>query len=856
VARKKPVAPQIAFFLVNHGIPTVSIGFESEQSILFGGILTAISSLTSSETGMGMLDDIQAQNGRIFIQNVGDDSLVGFFIWNKTPFAHKIERQLKVLAGMFGTRYLSDYVYNPLFEEILLVGALPDKFQVKLCYQTVVAWRKQVRHSPFRETNTLSKLLGKIDRTFLDDLGLSVSDLTFAEKIENAIDNAVWAALGSVLKNDMSILITARDIDSIVPNLRSQMKSLIVDEIGKNGPVSYLKKCLTEVKLAYNPAMDLTDVKKITAFLLLKEFISGYNNDPLGEQGLVITKQLLDLGFSKQPLESILGPGSEELIKILVEEETLFDFRKNPFFHAFLTFLTGETPESIKSLSGDQLKKELAGLVSRKRPLPTLEIDRVMYDLSGNPETASHAKKSLENALIKTTSALLSFLLIGNGSDTGKILNDLIFDIFQLSDRVKEINYFITFFKELLKYKWNLTVLNGCLPTLKQIKTTNICRLIQDDPKKYIQILEVNNKRKLDQELRFPLITKINACWEDLKKSSYDFEIDVQIEYPDHKAITKKVSKGLEKITSRSKSGKKVSEQDITNLKEIVQKEIIRREERINKEITGFIKLWKAKKIPEPPWFKYSNNGGDAWQVVDPKISLDSITETLTLSNYFQKKGKSNKQIHALFKNLRGIHTAMEAISANHFYDKLPPDILEIIENPLTRKERRPEINFLREKHYKEGITSVRNLFTKSSGLIISTLLSDCLTIIKDNYFRVDPEVFMDDENLQSPNYLFLLELPRELIEESNPIELFGEKHFIFEKTDQLVRIGFHLDKWKGRGNKLFDLLVSSSSLESAHYYKQAAKILGHFSGYVYSAAVGNLQVCPPDLKRVNDLFL
>ncbi|MHA1953727.1 MAG: hypothetical protein ACW96U_07265, partial [Candidatus Heimdallarchaeaceae archaeon] len=120
----------------------------------------------------------------------------------------------------------------------------------------------------------------------------------------------------------------------------------------------------------------------------------------------------------------------------------------------------------------------------------------------------------------------------------------------------------------------------------------------------------------------------------------------------------------------------------------------------------------------------------------------------------------------------------------------------------------------------------------------------------------IDPEVFMDDENLQSPNYLFLLELPRELIEESDPIELFGEKYFIFQKTDQVVRIGFHLDKWKGRGNKLFDLLVSSSSLESAHYYKQATKVLGHFSGFVYSAAVGNLHVCPRDLNQVSDLFL
>jgi hypothetical protein len=856
LARKKPVAPPIAFFLVNHGIPTVSIGFSDEQSILFGGILTAISSLTSSETGMGMLDDIQAQNGRIFIQKVGDDSLVGFFIFRPLPFDQKVERQLKVLAGMLGTRYLSDYVYNPMFEEILLIGALPEKFQVKLGYQAVVAWRKQVRHSPFKETDTLSKLLKKIDRKFLDNLGLSVSDLTFAEKIENTIDTAVWTALGSVLKNDMSILITARDIGSILPSLRSQMKNLIIDEIGRKGPASHLKKGLAEVKSSYNPTMDLAEVKKVTAVLLLKEFISGYNNDPFGEQGLVITKQLLDIGFSKQSLESILGPNSQDIIKILVEEEALFDFRKNPFFHAFLTFLMGETPESIKSLSGDQLKKELAGLVSKKRPVPSLEIDRVMYDLSGNPETASHAKKSLENALIKTTSALLYFLLVGNDSNIGKILNDLILDICKLSDRVKEINYFIIFFRELINYKWSQTIINGCLPTLEQLNTSNLCKLLQDNPENYLVQLEKNNKRKLDQELRFPLLSKINECWKELQNSSFDFELDVKVEYPEHQTIKKKIIKGLGKITKRSRSGKKVSEQDVNNLKESVQKEYLRQEERIIKEIRGFKKVILAKKIPEPPWFKYSLKEGGIWEVIDPKIVIKSISETFTLTNYFQNKNKSDRQIHAVFDMLGGIQIAFEAISANHFYDQLPPDILEIIENPLSRKKRKSEISFLREKNYKEGVGSLREYFDSNSGLIVSTLLSQCLTIIKDSYFRIDPEVFMDDENLHSPNYLFLLELPRELIEESNPIEFFGEKHFIFQKTDQVVRIGFHLDKWKGRGNRLFDLLVSSSSLESAHYYKQATKVLGHFSGFVYSAAVGNLHVCPRDLNQVSDLFL
>ena len=103
---KKPSCPQMAFFIVNNGIPTVSLGFSSEQSILFGGILTAINSLTESETGMGQLDDIQAKEGRIYIQNVSYDAnssqLVGFYVRSKAGFPRKISRQIKLLYRAIG----------------------------------------------------------------------------------------------------------------------------------------------------------------------------------------------------------------------------------------------------------------------------------------------------------------------------------------------------------------------------------------------------------------------------------------------------------------------------------------------------------------------------------------------------------------------------------------------------------------------------------------------------------------------------------------------------------------------------------------------------------------------------------
>ncbi len=241
---KKPSCPQMAFFIVNHGIPTVSLGFSSEQSLLFGGILTAINSLTKSETGMGHLDDIQAKEGRIYIQNAGQDSLVGFCVWSKAGFPQEINRQMKVLAGALGSRYLSEYEYNPAFQEILLVGALPEKFQVILGYQSIVTWRKQLKECPFQLTDTLESQLAKIDSSIFEQLKLKISDLTFPEKIENAIDAACWWALGSSLEDSVSSLITCRNIDQIIPNLRLKVKEMMSEKIRNHGPINLLREAM------------------------------------------------------------------------------------------------------------------------------------------------------------------------------------------------------------------------------------------------------------------------------------------------------------------------------------------------------------------------------------------------------------------------------------------------------------------------------------------------------------------------------------------------------------------------------------------------------------------------------------
>ena len=246
MVRKKPQCPRMAFFIVTHGVPTVSIGFSSEQSLLFGGILTAINSLTESETGMGHLNDIQAKEGRIYIQRTERDALVGFFVWSRTGFPEEISQQMRVLSGGLGARYLSEYVFNTDFEQFLQVGALPEKYQIKLGYQSIFNWRKQVRESPFRETDTLEKQLGKIDRSIFDRLGLNLSDLTFPERIENAINNAVWIALKSALEADVSPLITSRNIDQLIPSLRLKIKNLMTEEIRQIGPAALLKKALLQ----------------------------------------------------------------------------------------------------------------------------------------------------------------------------------------------------------------------------------------------------------------------------------------------------------------------------------------------------------------------------------------------------------------------------------------------------------------------------------------------------------------------------------------------------------------------------------------------------------------------------------
>ena len=81
----------------------------------------------------------------------------------------------------------------------------------------------------------------------------------------------------------------------------------------------------------------MASIESTTAGKLLQDFIKGYDDDPFGEQGLVIVKQLLDLAFPNLPLKEIIS--SKELLELLNVAGAEYSFRKQPLFMAFTSFL-------------------------------------------------------------------------------------------------------------------------------------------------------------------------------------------------------------------------------------------------------------------------------------------------------------------------------------------------------------------------------------------------------------------------------------------------------------------------------------------------------------------------------------
>ncbi|MFX0171184.1 MAG: hypothetical protein ACFE9L_04630 [Candidatus Hodarchaeota archaeon] len=197
----------------------------------------------------------------------------------------------------------------------------------------------------------------------------------------------------------------------------------------------------------------------------------------------------------------------------------------------------------------------------------------------------------------------------------------------------------------------------------------------------------------------------------------------------------------------------------------------------------------------------------------------------------------------------------MENIVAHYFYERVPSRLIKIIETPVERQKIK-ELKFLQEKRYLEGLNAVRELLIQFSETFLSDLMNKGFSLIKNIYLKENPIILIYEENVCNPCYLNLLEIPKEIFDDKSPELYFGKDYFIFRPNENSIRVGFHVKTLEGRGNDLYRLLVSSASLENAQIYKEATKIIGNFSGYVYSTAIGNMRVCPPALKAVNDLFM
>ncbi|MFX1285656.1 MAG: hypothetical protein ACFFB5_18595 [Promethearchaeota archaeon] len=598
----------------------------------------------------------------------------------------------------------------------------------------------------------------------------------------------------------------------------------------------------------------MATIESIIAGKLLQEFIKGYEDDPFGEQGLVITKQLLDLAFPNQPLNEIIS--STELFALLTVAAAEYDFRRQPFFLAFTNFLIEKTPQELQKMDGTQLKKELATLLDEDIPLPTLEIDRAAYDLSGNPESASLARDMLERALISTTASLFGYLLIEEEYHSGKFFRDLDTNCRFLANRIRKMNTLLILIKELLSYNWKKFSMVGSLPTLEELGIDDICQYVEEHPQEYLERIHAKCIEKLEKDFKNPVHSLINSCKIQAENDDAEFKLEIEFEHSVSEKIKIKLIHDLEKVQTRLKAGKKVSHKEFDSIKEGFSKEYDKLIKEISKEFQDFVKKVINSLSKEPPWFKYYRKGSK-WQFESSKDVIDSLNSQLTFKNALQsqKKTKSLQKAVAIFEQVGGIHFAFENIIAHYFYERVPSRLVKLLETPAKRQKVK-EIKFLQEKRYNEGLNAVRSLLVPYSEAIISNLLAIGISIFKEFYIKDNPVVFIDEERPRNPKYLYLLDIPKDWFIEKPPESFFGNNYFIFLMNDTQVKMGFHLQSLDGKGNDLFKLLISSTALENALIYKSATKILGNFSGYFYSTAIGNMRVCPPALKVVDDLFM
>ena len=348
----------------------------------------------------------------------------------------------------------------------------------------------------------------------------------------------------------------------------------------------------------------------------------------------------------------------------------------------------------------------------------------------------------------------------------------------------------------------------------------------------------------------------IDECRNQAENQHTNFKLGIELEVLQSEKAKIKVIQDLEKLRSRLEAGRKVSAKEFDSIKANLLKDYKKLKQQTLKEFSKFLKNVDDQLSKEPPWFKFFKNGLE-WEIETPQVVMNKLNERFSFKNAFQsqKKSKSFQKAIIIFDQLGSVQFALENIISHYFYERIPSRLVELLETPA-KLQKIKEIKFLQEKRYNEGLEAVRSFLVPYSENMISSLLTYGISFLKESYIKDNPVVFIDEENPRHPNFLKLLDVPKDWFYEKSPEVFFGAEYFSFQMAENQVRMGFHLKPLDGKGNDLFKLLISSTALDNALIYKKATKILGTFSGYVYSTAIGNMRVCPPALKAVDDLFM
>ncbi|MFX1538642.1 MAG: hypothetical protein ACFFDI_31025, partial [Promethearchaeota archaeon] len=430
----------------------------------------------------------------------------------------------------------------------------------------------------------------------------------------------------------------------------------------------------------------MASIESVTAGKLLQEFIRGYTDDPFGEQGLVIVKQLLDIAFPNHPLSEIIT--SEELLELLKVAGAEYYFRKKPLFMAFTGFLMEKTPHELQKMDSNQLKQELITLLAEDTPMPTLEIDQAAYDLSGNPESASLARNMLERALISTTASLFGYLLIKEENQAGKFFHDLDTNCRFIATRLHEINALYIILRELLRFKWHRFTIRGSLPALSELGVENICQYVDANPQEYLEKIESKFLENLENQFKLPLISLIDKCKIQSESKNSDFNLEVELEILQSEKAKVKVLQDLEKLQLRLKVGKRVTSKDFDSIKGNLLKDFDKLQQESTKEFSKYKKIVGDQLSTKPPWFDYHKNEIQ-WELESPQVILDKLNEQLSVEKAFQsqKKSKSFQKVITIFDQLGGVRFALENVISHYFYERIPSKVVKLLETPAKRQQ-------------------------------------------------------------------------------------------------------------------------------------------------------------------------